>query len=107
MKTLSMTSKRYTVALGCCDPPTPVLLTNTNDLRRARRIFSTLKAEETRAGGGGEFELALYEHTPESSPKTFATDKTDEGGAFIYSVIFENSRVLDSFSYMDLLSIGE
>lgn len=107
IKTLGMTRKRFTVVLGCCDPPSPVYITSTNSPVRARAIFEALKANEIKEGGGGEFDLTLYKHTPESRPKVFRTDEGHHDGVFIHSVIYEGSEVVDSFTYMDMMGAND
>lgn len=97
VKTLTPPSKRYTVELSCCDPVERVYETSTNDLKRAHKIFEALKANEVERGGGGEFTLSLFEH----SPGTVRKCMYDDDGTPYY-IFFSDSKELENFSYMDL-----
>jgi hypothetical protein len=97
IKTLTPPSKKYTVTLSCCDPVERVHETSTDSLKRARKIFGDIKANEIRQGGGGEFTLSLFEHSEKTVRKCMYDDEKTP-----YYVFFEGSKELDSFGYMDL-----
>ena len=108
-KTVSKTVKRYSVIFGCWDPPSSVIIFDTDRLGAAMATFERLKATEVEAfevtdTAGGEWNLRVYEHTPES--KVVTHEATDEvsGSVFVYNAVYEGSRVLAEFDYMDLLS---
>lgn len=97
IRVLTPPSKQYTVTLSCCDPVERVFETSTNDPKRVRKIFERIKANEIRLGGGGEFTLSLFEHSPRTVRKCMYDDENVP-----YYVFFEGSKELDSFGYMDL-----
>lgn len=98
IKTLTPPSKRYTVTMSCCDPVERVYETSTDSLKRARKIFEGIKANEIRLCGGGEFTLSMFEHSDKTIRKCmYDDDKTP------YYIFFEGSKELNSFNYMGLL----
>lgn len=109
-KSVAMTTKRYTVVFACVDPPEPVRYTHTNSRAHAQRVFNGLKAIEsdaTRKSGtaGGEWSLTLWQHTLQSRVRCYRRALDHQDDEIIYSILFEDSLVLDEFGYMDALAL--
>lgn len=90
----------YTVVLECPDPVVPVCYSHGRSLASMRRLFDRLRQIEIARGGGGEFTLSLYEHTPAST----LTCHADDDGV-VYWFAFAGSKKLLEFTYMDLMEI--
>ena len=102
------TRKRYTVQFAAIDPPDYVILTHTNSLKRAQRIFDDMKEHmlndaADNGAGESEWEIWLFEH-PESGAKAEAYYFEDlSSNSETYWVKYLGSKVIHQFSYMDLL----
>lgn len=109
-KSVAMTTKRYTVVFACVDPPEPARYTHTSSRTHAQRVFNGLKAIEsdaTHKSGtvGGEWSLTLWQHTPQSRVRCYRRAPNSQDGEIIYNILFEDSLVLDEFSYMDAMAL--
>ena len=96
------TNKKYTVEHVSVDPTSPVILSHTNSLKRAKAIFDSLKKHEVEdAAKNGvsqaEWNMYLYEH-PEPGAKAVPhfTEQKE-----CYWVEYPGSKLLDKFGYMD------
>jgi hypothetical protein len=99
-------SMPYTVVLGAWDPPCPVCIVHTDGLGLARKVYHGWVLEEMEWGGGGEWELVLYEHTPASQAVVHQTPSGGCDGELVYNVTYRGSKRLQEFSYMDLVAAG-
>lgn len=94
----------FSVVMQCVDPPQPVFYRNFADRKQALGLFERLKANEIKEGGGGEFSVILYEHTPATTFSYMTTtDETVRGDQhrFVYALDYACSTVVQSFTYMD------
>lgn len=112
MKTLGRTKKRFTLVFECVDPPIPLQTVNSDSFEKLWRMFNDFIIREIKEYDdclcyGGEWTLTLYQHTPETVVKTFATELPDyfpEKEKHVYAVTFVNSLVLLTFRWTDLFN---
>ena len=57
-------------------------------------------AEEKRQGGGGEFDITLWQHTT-TPPKVENMNIEEDGEFYTYNINYPESIQLEYFSYMD------
>lgn len=105
-RTATKTRKRFSVVFAAWDPPTPVIVKNTNFEATARatyRAWKRIMEHEELQGPSGEWSLTLYEHTPDT---TLVVHKADSDAPFyerpfVYNLLYRGSKELESFSYME------
>jgi len=101
------TRRRFTVVIQCVDPPVPCFIFNTDDRQKAGKLFKRLKDTEIENLGGGEFTITWYEH---DGPYNLImikcwrlkAEESDSGEPYVYAILYENSRVVEEFSYVDM-----
>jgi hypothetical protein len=105
------TRKKFTVVVQCCDPPVPVWFLNTNDEAQAQWAFLHQKNDEIKSGGGGEFEIVMFQHytrvelfrqNPIKTMKVPAAESEYDGKTYVYNIDYPKSIRVQTFSYMDL-----
>lgn len=95
-QTIIKPTKRFSVVLTNIDPRQPIWIRHTNDRFKARGLF--LQVWRTQAHVGyGEWELALFEHGPETQVVTGCAPPED--GGYVYAVTFPSSKVLQQANY--------
>lgn len=113
VKRVTMTTKKYTVVFAAFDPVYPVIYMNTDSRTKAESLFRQLRQvelnEALQTGGyGGEWQLRLWEHTPDSKVCCRVASEPEYGSEpFVYCIHFAGSKILREFSYMDILTIQD
>tara|TARA_Y100000310_G_scaffold111606_1_gene109987 strand:- start:2917 stop:3282 length:366 start_codon:yes stop_codon:yes gene_type:complete len=105
MRTLKQTKYPFSIVLNLTNPHGPVRIYSTDRESSVRRQFRIWQDELRQEQREGEWRLCLYRHTADSIQKLFTSvmpKHFDDGKEHIYSVTFQGSKIIASFSHRDL-----